>query len=101
MIVVPMMRYAGNKRSRQRHTSASSRDMSYPRQLTALLLTVLCVFVPAFCQPTPLSPSQLDQLVSRIALYPDPLLAQILTASTDWSEIPAAADGANQHIYLA
>ena len=34
---------------------------------------------------------QLDQLAARIALYPDPLLAQILTAATYWSEIPEAA----------
>ena len=74
--------------------------MNYPRHLPAFLLIALSVSVPAFCQPIPLSPSQLDQLVSRIALYPDPLLAQILTAATDWSEIPAAADWANQHSYL-
>src|ERR1700681_866394 len=30
----------------------------------------------------PLSAQQLDQLVARIALYPDDLIAQILTAST-------------------
>lgn len=48
----------------------------------------------------PLGPKQLDQLVSRIALYPDPLLAQILPASTYWDEIPEAANWANQHSYL-
>src|ERR1700722_1042918 len=74
--------------------------MSYPRHFPAFLLIALSVSVAAFCQPIPPSPSQLDQLVSRIALYPDPLLAQILTAATDWSEIPAAADWANQHSYL-
>jgi hypothetical protein len=47
-----------------------------------------------------LSPQQLDQLVARIALYPDPLLAQILTASTYWAQIPEAAAWANQHSYL-
>ena len=47
-----------------------------------------------------LSPQQLDQLVARIALYPDPLLAQILTASTYWPQIPEAAAWANQHSYL-
>ncbi len=31
---------------------------------------------------TPESPEQLDQLVAPIALYPDPLVAQVLTAST-------------------
>ncbi len=51
-------------------------------------------------QPAPLAPPQLDQLVARIALYPDPLLAQILTASTYWTEIPDAASWADQHSYL-
>jgi Protein of unknown function (DUF3300) len=51
-------------------------------------------------QPVALAPAQLDQLVSRIALYPDPLLAQILTASTFWGEIPEAATWADQHSYL-
>jgi hypothetical protein len=39
-------------------------------------------------------------LVSPIALYPDPLLAQILTASTFPDDIPAAAQWADQHHYL-
>lgn len=45
-------------------------------------------------QPTqpPLSPDQLEQLVAPIALYPDALLAQILTAST----YPAQVAVANQ-----
>jgi len=47
----------------------------------------------------PLSPAQLDHLVSRIALYPDPLLAQVLAASTYSTEIPEAAAWANQHAY--
>jgi hypothetical protein len=33
-------------------------------------------------QPQPLSAQQLEQLVAPIALYPDPLVAQVLTAST-------------------
>jgi len=48
----------------------------------------------------PLSPARLDKLVARIALYPDPLLAQVLTASTYWNEIPEAAAWANEHSYL-
>lgn len=47
-----------------------------------------------------LSPQQLDQLVGPIALYPDSLLAQVLTASTYWNDIPAAASWADQHAYL-
>src|SRR5579871_6288645 len=37
---------------------------------------------PAYPQPQPLNPEQLDQIVAPVALYPDALLAQILTAST-------------------
>jgi Protein of unknown function (DUF3300) len=48
----------------------------------------------------PMAPSQLDQLVSRIALYPDPLLAQVLTASTYFDQIPQAAQWADQHSNL-
>jgi hypothetical protein len=61
-------------------------------------------YPPAPPPPPPnsvVSPQQLEQLVARIALYPDPLLAQILTASTYWSEIPEAAAWANQHSYLS
>jgi hypothetical protein len=51
--------------------------------------------------PGPLFTSeQLDSLTARIALYPDPLLAHILTASTYWSQIPEAAEWANEHSYL-
>ena len=52
-------------------------------------------------QPPPLmAPQQLDQLVARIALYPDPLLAQVLTASTFWTDIPNAAGWSDQHAGL-
>jgi len=47
-----------------------------------------------------LTPGQLDQLVSRVALYPDPLLAQVLTACTYSEQIPDAAQWADQHSYL-
>jgi hypothetical protein len=43
----------------------------------------------------------LDQLVARIALYPDPLLAQVLAAATYPNDIPAAAQWADQHHYLS
>lgn len=46
------------------------------------------------------NPQQLDQLVARIALYPDGLLAQILTAATFSNEIPDATNWANQHAFL-
>jgi hypothetical protein len=50
--------------------------------------------------PAQMSPGQLDDLTKRIALYPDPLLAQILTASTYSDQIPDAAAWANQHANL-
>lgn len=62
-------------------------------------LTVLALS-PLRAQAQSLSPGQLDNLVSRIALYPDPLLAQILTASTYYDQIPDAAAYADQHSYL-
>ncbi len=46
------------------------------------------------------SPQQLDSIVSRIALYPDPLLSQVLAASTFPDQIPMAAQWADQHHYL-
>src|SRR5580700_6117656 len=52
--------------------------------------------VPAFAQPH-LSKDQLDHLVQRIALYQDPLLAQVLSASTFSNQIPDAADYAGHH----
>jgi len=50
--------------------------------------------------PPYVPPEQLNGVVQRIALYPDPLLAQILTASTFSDQIPQAAAWANQHGYL-
>jgi hypothetical protein len=50
--------------------------------------------------PPVLPPQQLDQLVGRIALYPDPLLAQVMTASTFYNQIPDAANWSNQHANL-
>ena len=44
--------------------------------------------------------AELDRLVSPIALYPDPLLAQVLAAATYSSDIPDAARWADQHHYL-
>jgi hypothetical protein len=50
--------------------------------------------------PPTFPPQQLDGMVSRIALYPDPLLAQILTASTFGNDIPDAARWSDEHHYL-
>jgi hypothetical protein len=68
-----------------------------------LALAVLSVVAgaPAFAQAPPVfAPPQLDQLVQRIALYPDPLLAQVLAGATYSDQIPEAARWADQHHYL-
>ena len=61
---------------------------------STVMLAALAV-APVFGQappPPPLPPPQLDQLVSRIALYPDPLIAQILAAATYPDQIRACRD---------
>src|SRR5471030_2858109 len=51
--------------------------------------------------PPPVYPAaELERIVSPIALYPDPLLAQVLAASTFSLDIPEAARWADQHHYL-
>jgi Protein of unknown function (DUF3300) len=73
--------------------------------LAFLPVMMALVATPIFAQdqgqPPSFAPDQLDQLVSRIALYPDPLLAQILAATTFPDQIPDAARWADQHHYLA
>jgi hypothetical protein len=81
--------------------------MQRMRRVPAVLV-ILAGFAaaPAFAQgpppppPPQFPPQQLDQLVARIALYPDPLLAQVLAAATYPNDIPAAAQWADQHHYL-
>ena len=74
------------------------------KTLPAVLATLAgSAAVLSFAQVPPpplLPPPALDQLVARIALYPDPLVAQILAASTYPNDIPAAAQWADQHHYL-
>src|SRR5580658_10314105 len=50
--------------------------------------------------PPPMGPGELDNLVQRIALYPDSLLANILTAATYPDQIPEADQWADQHAGL-
>lgn len=45
----------------------------------------------------PLSRGELDRVVAPIALYPDPLLARVLTASTFAADVPAAERWAHAH----
>ncbi|HLW76441.1 MAG TPA: DUF3300 domain-containing protein [Bryobacteraceae bacterium] len=44
--------------------------------------------------------AQLDQMVARVALYPDPLLSQVFAAATYSDQIPGAARWADEHSYL-
>jgi Protein of unknown function (DUF3300) len=74
--------------------------VTWPRLLASLILAVVSLSAVSSAQPGPLTPPQLDQLVARIALYQDPLLAQVLTASTYWNQIPEAAAWADEHSYL-
>ena len=75
------------------------------KTLSALLIT-LCGTLMAQAPPPPappppqFDPQQLEQMVASIALYPDPLLAQILTASTFSNEIPDADGWSRAHSYL-
>jgi hypothetical protein len=58
----------------------------------AALLIALCLAVSLRAQATTeYTPEQLDQMLAPIALYPDPLIALILPASTDPSDIALAA----------
>jgi len=57
--------------------------------------------LPGAAQVTPVYPSaELDRITSPIALYPDPLLAQVLAAATFSDQIPDAARWAELHNYL-
>ncbi len=72
-----------------------------PAAVLALTLAVTSVFGQAPPPPPPtLPPPQLDTLTGRIALYPDPLVAQILAAATYPDQIGPAAMWADQHHYL-
>jgi len=64
------------------------------------LLAGLAAAQPQYGPPPTYPPAELDRLVSRIALYPDPLLAQVLAAATYPDQIPEAARYADQHSYL-
>jgi hypothetical protein len=72
-----------------------------PAKTAAILTLALAMGFPGpSAAQVALNPGQLDQLVGRIALYPDPLLAQVLTAATFSDEIPDAARWADGHSYL-
>ena len=73
-------------------------------QAAAVLTSALFVStaIPVAAQDYPSAPpsfsqGQVDSLVSRIALYPDPLLAQVFAAASFPDQIPEAAQWANQY----
>ncbi len=71
--------------------------------LMPFLLTLITGGTPALVTaqaPPSYPPEELDKLVARIALYPDPLLGQILAAATYPDQIPDAAKWADEHHYL-
>src|ERR1700675_4669485 len=79
--------------------------MKTKKAILILAVLVVLAVVPdlSFAQDTAapsFTPGQLDKLVSRIALYPDSLLAQVLAAATYSDQIPDAARWADQHHYL-
>ena len=68
-----------------------------------LKIALFAVAVSSICfaqAPPSYPPGELDRLVQRVALYPDPLLAQVLSASTFADQIPDAAAWADRHHYL-
>ena len=66
-----------------------------------LLLVLMTLCIPGFARAQAnFTTSELDTLVSNIALYPDPLLVHVLTASTFGNEIPAANAWAQGHKHL-
>lgn len=72
----------------------------YPNMmLKAMLLVVALLFVlPGVVRAqSNYTPSELDTLVSNIALYPDQLLIHVLTASTYGNQIPAANAWSQAH----
>lgn len=83
--------------------------MRYPRsfQRSVLLLAtcgVLAGLLPAALKaqgpPPSYRPEEVEDMVNRIALYPDPLIAQILPAATYPDQIPDAAHWSDEHHYL-
>jgi hypothetical protein len=65
-----------------------------PKTLFVLIVVLMASILPAWCQDDSngtFSPEQLDNLVAPIALYPDPLLAQVLVGATFPDQIDQAA----------
>jgi hypothetical protein len=68
--------------------------------LSAVFFALAPCIASAQAPPPTYGPDELDKLVSRVALYPDSLLAQVLAAAGYPDEIPDAAKWADEHHYL-
>ena len=77
----------------------SARRFTGIGKFAMLLVLWGAVFAPAYAQESgaPLSKAQLEQLVAPIALHPDPLLSQMLMASTYPIEVVQAARWAKEN----
>src|SRR5262245_19228129 len=72
--------------------------------LAAIVALGAAIGVPVHAQQSttaPLTKEQLEQLVAPIALHPDPLLSQMLMASTYPTEVVQAARWARENANLA
>jgi Protein of unknown function (DUF3300) len=65
-----------------------------PRKLRSIVIKLLILFmglegagILVSAQAAPRTPQELDQLLAPVALYPDALLSQITTASTNPQDI--------------
>jgi hypothetical protein len=77
----------------------STRRVGGILELAMFLVVAAAFFVPAHAQQSggSLSKGELEQLVAPIALHPDPLLSQMLMASTYPTEVVQAARWAKEH----
>jgi Protein of unknown function (DUF3300) len=81
-----------------------SSEGEWMRTIKLLVMLALIVAAPSLAlaqAPPHCAPPQLDQMVARIALYPDSLVSQILAAATYPDQIPDAAHWADEHHYLS
>ena len=68
------------------------------RNVAVLLCGMLLLAAhPAAAQSKPFTQAQLDQLLAPVALYPDPLLSQILMASTYPANVSQAVQWSRDH----
>ena len=66
------------------------------RAASAFMVACLLAVAPArAAEPPPFTVAELDQMLASIALLPDPLLSQVLMASTYPPEVAAAAKWAS------